>query len=124
MDNVVTSNEQSLFALKGIEKNYHIVTDSKDNLLACIKLLCVITKSVVAMRAENSNRNALSNLSVVGIINVLQNSSVKPSTDKMKQFHDHIEFKRFDSSSSGISFKTPSVFVGYPHYHREKVINA
>ena len=106
MDEIVTSNEQSLVALEGTVKLYNIANDGKDDLPACIKLLKAITRSIVAMRAGGSNRNAFSDLFVVAIIGVLQTTSVQPFNDKMKQFHDSIEFERFKNKTS---FNTPTV---------------
>ena len=109
MDEIVTSNEQSLAALEGTVKLYNIANDGKDDLPACIKLLKAVTRSIVAMRADGSNRNAFSDLFVVAIIGVLQTTSVQPFNDKMKQFHDSIEFERFKQVGTKTSFNTPTV---------------
>ena len=62
------------------------------------------------MRADGSNRNAFSDLFVVAIIGVLQTTSVQPFNDKMKQFHDNIEFERFKQvGGTKTSFNTPAV---------------
>ena len=88
-------------------KLYNIATDGKDDLTACIKLLKAVTRSIVAIRADDSNSNKLPDLFVVGIIEVLQTSSVQPFTDKMKQFHENIDFRRFEGSIK--FFNTPAV---------------
>ena len=106
MDEIVTSNEQSLAALEGTVKIYNIANDGKDDFPACIKLLKAVTRSIVAMRADGSNRNAFSDLFVVAIIGVLQTTSVQPFNDKMKQFHASIELERFRNKSS---FNTPTM---------------
>ena len=76
-------------------KLYNIANDGKDDLPLSVKLLPVATRSINAMQADGSNRNAFSDLFVVAIIGVLQNTSVQPFNDKMKQFYDNIEFERF-----------------------------
>ena len=53
---------------------------------------------------------------VVGIIEVLQTSSVQPFTDKMKHFHDNIEFRLFEGGSTVKSFNTPDVLEGVYSY--------
>ena len=102
-------------------KFYNIANDGKYDLPVCIKLLKVITRSIVAMRADDSNRNKVHDLFVVGIIGVLQTSSVQPFTDKMKQFHDNIEFKRFDVSNIGKSLNTPDVLEDVLSYYAKRV---
>ena len=59
------------------------------------------------MRADGNNRNKLPDLFVSDIIEVLQTSSVQLFTDKMKQFHNNIDFRRFEGSIK--SFNTPAV---------------
>lgn len=76
MDKIVTLNEQSLLALEQPVKIYNIVTDRKDNLFACIELLYTATRTIVTMRADGSNRNALPDFFVLNIIKILQTSSV------------------------------------------------
>lgn len=71
MDEIVTSNEQSRAALEGTVKIYNIANDGNDDLPACIKLLKAVTRSIVVIRADGSNRNAFSDLFVVTIIGVL-----------------------------------------------------
>ena len=118
MEEIVTLNEQSLSALESTVKIYNIATDRKDNLFACINLLCAITRLIVAMRADDSIRNALPDLFVVDIIKVLQTTSVQPFTDKMKQFNDNIEFKWFNTNG-GAFFNTPAILdYVYSFAHR------
>ena len=88
-------------------KLYNIATDGKDDLPACIKLLKAVTRSIVAMRADGSNRNKILDLFIVDIIEVLQTSSIQPFTDKMKQFHNNIDSRRFEGSIK--SFNTLTV---------------
>ena len=88
-----------------------IANDCEDDLPVCIKLPCAVIRSIVAMRADGSNCNKLPDLFVVGIIGVCQTSSVQPFTDKMKQFHDNIEFKRFEVGNTVKYFHTPEVLV-------------
>ena len=64
MDEIVTSNEQSLLALEGTVKLFNNANDGKDDLPACIKLLKAVTRSIVVMRADGSNRNKLPDLSL------------------------------------------------------------
>ena len=125
MDENITSNEQSLLALEGTVKIYNITIDGEDGLPTCIKLLRVVTRFIVAMQADGSNWNALPVLFVVDIINVLQTTSVQPFTDKMEQFHDNIEFRQFDITSS-TSFNTSDVLddvYSFAHQVYTKMFN-
>ena len=90
MDELLITNEQNLLALEGTIKLYNIASDEKDHLPASINLLYAITRSILTMQADGSNRNALPDLFVVDIIKVLQTTSVQSFTNKMEQFHDNI----------------------------------
>ena len=110
MDEILTSNEQNLLALEGTVKLYNIVNDGQDDLPLSIKFLRAVTRSIIAMRADGSNRNAFSDLFVIAIIGVLQTTGVQPFNDKMKQFHDNIEFERFKQvGGTKFSVNTPAV---------------
>lgn len=65
------------------------------------------------MRSDGSNLNALPDLFIMNMIEVLQTSSVKPFTNRMKQFADNHEFKRFKKGTNGLSFNTMDAMYTY-----------
>ena len=78
MDEILTSNENSLAALEGTIKIYNIASDDKDNLQACIKLIRAVCKTIIAMRDDGSHRTALPDRFVVSLVKVFQTTSVEP----------------------------------------------
>ena len=56
MDEILTSNENSLQALEATIKTYNIASDGKDDLRSCVKLIKAVCKTIIAMRDDGSHR--------------------------------------------------------------------
>ena len=100
MDEILTSNENSLTALEGTIKIYSIASDGKDNLRACIKLIRAVCKTIIVMRDGGSHRTPLPKRFVVSLIKVFQATSVEPFNEKIVQFHNSMEFQRFGDDNN------------------------
>ena len=92
MDEILTSNKNSLAALEGTIKIYNIASDGKDDLRACVKLIRAVCKTIIAMRDDGSHRAALPERFVVSLVKVFQTTSVEPFNEKIVQFHNSVEF--------------------------------
>ena len=94
-------------AVESLVKGYDNARDCKDYILATIKLLCSVIRSIVAMRLNGSNRNALPDLFVMNMIIVLQTSGVEPFPSRKRHFADNLEIRQCKKGTSGSSFNTP-----------------
>ena len=111
---LVLSNKQRWEALVSLVQAYNIAIDGKDDLIPVSKLLHCATKSIIAMRLDNSSRRQqIPDLYVKYMLKVLQTSSMVDFTNIIKQYDDWLEFQLFqtrDHANSPIVLELISSF--------------